>query len=576
MMTRIVVAFVFIQLIYPVLFAQPFTYKNYPKGYFGWPVEAKKAIVANFGELRPNHYHMGLDCRTDQMENRRVIAAADGYIARVKIEPSGFGRCIYINHPNGLTTLYAHLNDFTPALEQYITQQQYRLESWKVFLDIPKNLFPVKKGQFIAYSGNTGGSQGPHTHFEIRDTKTDKVLNPLLFGFPLTDNIAPDILRLAVYDRSISTFEQTPKFFPLKKTNGVYTTISNLILANTSKVSFAVSAYDRYTGSTNKNGIYQASLYEDEQFVSGFQLDSISYDETRYLNAHVDYKLRVGGGSFVQHLGRLPGYHMGIYKDVGNNGVIDIEDGKIHQLKIEVKDAQGNTSVLQFGVQKTFPKATSLQSIVVASSAQNEFHPDFINVFENSHISFYLPENALYDSIRFKYNEIIPLQGNPIYQLHNGNIPVHSMFPVKIKNAGAAYPAKMVMHRYWKDKDDYARAVQVTMGKEKDWYQASFRAFGNFQLLTDTIPPSITPVGIRDGINAAKLSRIAFVIRDNTKELQNFTAYLDGKWLRFTNDKGSAFIYKFDEHCPAGPHDLKIAVEDCVGNKSERTYHFTR
>ena len=563
-------------LIPAIPFAQVFPPKKYPQGYFTWPVEAKRALAANFGELRPNHYHMGLDCKTDQKENMQVLAAADGYIAKVKIEPIGFGRCIYINHPNGLTTLYAHLNDFYPALEKYITEQQYKLQSWKVFLDIPEGLFPVKKGQFIAYSGNTGGSQGPHLHFEIRDTQTDKVLNPLLFGFPITDNIAPDVLRLAVYDRRISTFEQNPKFYPLKKINGVYTTIPALLTVNTDKISFAITAYDRYTGSTNQNGIYQAVIYENEQPVAGFQLDSISYDETRYLNAHIDYKLRSNGGSYVQHLSRLPGYPEGVYRDISGDGIINVEEDRVQQIKIEVKDAEDNTSLLKFGLQK----GTLLQPINKGPSAaddqQVEFYPGFINVFENRKISFYLPENALYDSILFKYAEIKPAQGYPIYKLHDGNVPVQVLFPVKINCPNAVYPDKLVMCHSWKDKKEFAKAVPVTLGNENGWYLSSFRAFGYFQLLTDTTPPTITPVGIKDGMNAAKLNRIAFVIKDNTKELENFKAFLDGKWLRFSNDKGSTFIYKFDEHCPPGPHELIISVEDCVGNRSSRTYHFTR
>ena len=567
---------VFILLFHTILIAQIFPAKNYPVGYFTWPVAAKKALVANFGELRPNHYHMGLDCRTDQVENKQVLAAADGYVAKVKIEPFGFGRCIYLNHPNGLTTLYAHLNDFNPALEKYIIQQQYNLESWKVFIDIPVGLFTVKKGEFIAYSGNTGGSQGPHVHFEIRDTKTDKVLNPLLFDFPIADNIPPDILRLAVYDRCISSFEQSPRFYPLKKINGVYTTIPAVILAKTDKVSFAITAYDRYTGSTNKNGIYQAVIYDNDEPVSGFQLDSISYDETRYLNAHVDYKLRSSGGSWVQHLSRLPGYQQGIYKDVSGNGIIYVEDGLVHTIKIEVKDAVGNSSLLKFDLQQTYGKQESSEANPPAPYQQKEFHPGFINVFENSKISFYLPENALYDSIRFKYNEIIPAVGNTIFQLHNGHVPVQCMFPIRIKNTNTTNPNKMVMHRSWADKNEYAKAVPIKIASENNWYEASFKAFGNFQLIEDITPPTVMPVGIREGMNVAKLNRIAFVVKDNSKELMNFNAYLDGKWLRFSNDKGNAFIYKFDEHCPPGLHELKISVEDCVGNKTERIYHFTR
>ena len=549
--------------------AQIFPDKNYPKGFFLWPVQATRGLAANFGELRPNHYHMGLDCKTDHKENIPVLAAADGYIAKIKIEPSGFGRCIYINHPNGLTTLYAHLNDFYPELEKYVTAQQYKLESWKIFIDVPPNLLPVKKGQFIAYSGNTGGSQGPHTHFEIRDTKTDKVLNPLLFGFPIADNIAPDILRLAVYDRCTSTYEQNPRFIQLKKINGIYATVPGQLQLNTDKVSFAITAYDRYTGSTNQNGIYEAILFNDENPVVGFQLDSISYDETRYLNAHIDYKLRTGGGPFVQHLSRLPGYPQSVYREGSGDGVINLEDDSVHQIKIQVKDASGNVSLLKFAVQRGGVKKTSTEN-PLPSNQSTIFHPGFVNVFENANISFYLSENQLYDSIRFRYSEMVSARGT-IYQLHNGNVPVHDYFPVKIRNNTTLHPDRMVMHRFWKDKDDYAKAEN-----ENGWYKASFRAFGNFELITDTIPPTITAIGFKNGMKAIKLNRIAFVIKDNTEELENFRAELDGKWLRFSNDKGKTFIYKFDEHCLPGEHELKIRVEDLAGNRTERVYNFTR
>jgi hypothetical protein len=548
------------------VFSQTYEFpeRAYPQDYFAWPVDAAIGIVANFGELRPNHYHMGLDCRTDQRENLPILAAADGYISRVKIEPIGFGRSICISHANGLTTLYAHLNDFYPALENYITEQQYKLESWKVTLDIPSGLFPVTKGQFIAYSGNTGGSQGPHLHFEIRDTKTDKVLNPLLFGFPLPDNVPPVVSRIAMYDRTKSTFEQSPKFLSLKKVNGVYQTMNAVQLVDFSKVSFAISASDQLSGSSNPNGIYEAVLYDNHVAVVGFRLDSISYDETRYLNAHIDYRLKNSGGPFVQHLSRLPGYPKGTYTEINGDGVIDLSDHLVHNIVIEIRDANGDVSKVNLSIQENDNASTSKY----LPNNKPLFGPGLINVFENNNIRFHMPEPCLYDSLRFVYQESIGINGK-IFLLHNGNIPVHSYFPISIKNTTPS--SHYVMHRWWGDKDDYKKCESIG-----DWYKSEFRAFGYVELINDLLPPAIVPVGFRNGMNMSKQNRLAFVISDNTKELINFRAELDGKWLRFSNDKGRTFIYRFDEHCPPGQHTLKLSVEDLAGNKTERVYSFSR
>jgi murein DD-endopeptidase MepM/ murein hydrolase activator NlpD len=555
--------------------AQLFPAKNYPKDYFAYPVAATKGLAANFGELRPNHYHMGLDCRTDQAQNKKVLAGADGYIAKVKIEPYGFGQAIYINHPNGLTTLYAHLNSFYPALEKYVKQQQYALKSWAVYLDIPANLFPVHKGDTIALSGNRGGSQGPHLHFEIRDTKTDKVLNPSLFDFGIPDNVAPDIYRLAVYDRCVSTYEQTPKIFALKKVNGLYVTTPALIIANTDKVSFGISASDRYTGSNNKNGIYETVLYENDKPIVGFQLDSIGYDETRYLNAHIDYKTRGSGGPFIEHVSKLPGYNNSVYKTFNGDGVINIEDDSTHSMKIVVKDAFGNTSVLKFAVQRNAKVTETKVKDSTGYFQPRSFRPGFINIFETATIRFYLPQNCLYDSMRFQYNETPGKTGYTVYQLHNTSVPLQRIFPISIK-AATPLPNKMVMHRFANGKNDYARAEPENYKSETGWYKASFREFGNFELMIDTLPPTIAPIGFKDGMNCSKQSRIVFVVKDNTEEIKNFTATLDGNWLRFSNDKGSRFMYDFDEMCPAGQHELKIIAEDQVGNVVEKIYKFTR
>ncbi|HEY5407881.1 MAG TPA: M23 family metallopeptidase [Ginsengibacter sp.] len=568
--------FLLLLFFYSNSFAQLFPVKNYPKGYFIYPVEAKIGLAANFGELRPNHYHMGLDCRTNQVQNKSVKAAADGYVAHVRVEPFGFGRAIYINHPNGLTTLYGHLNDFYPALEKYVKEQQYKLQSWQVFLDIPAGMFPVKQGQFIAFSGNAGGSQGPHCHFEIRDTKTDKVLNPLLFGLPIPDNVPPTILRLAMYDRCVSTYSQSPKMFSLKKVKEGYTTVEPVIPVNTDKVSFGISANDKYTGSSNPNGIYEAVLYFDEHPVVGLQIDSITYDETRYVNAHIDYKTRAAGGPFIEHLSRLPGYPEGIYKDFSGDGVIELTDDAVHQVKIVVKDTYGNTSTLNFKIKKGLIHENGLEKEAASYHDQQEFHPGFVNIFENENVQLILKPEALYDSFAFVHSTKSvnsPNSFSDINVIASGLIPVHNYFTLRIK-ANKPIPSdlrdKMLIKRTWGDKTEVVKATG-----ERDWFTAHFRSFGNFELIADDEPPVIAG-GFHDNADLSKASRIVFIPKDNNDEIKNFRAELDGKWLMFTNDKGKLFIYKFDEMCSRGPHELRISVQDEAGNTTEKILHFTR
>ena len=564
--------FIFLFFSYSVQ-AQFFPPKNYPKNYFIYPVDARISLAANFGELRPNHYHMGLDCRTDQVVNRHVKAAAGGYISRVSVAPFGFGQAIYITHPNGLTTVYGHLNRFFNELEKYVREQQYLQEKWNIDLQIPAGLFPVKQGQFIAYSGSTGGSMGPHLHFEIRDTKTDKVLNELLFGLPIPDNVPPTIIRLAMYDRNKSTYSQSPQFFSLKRAGGEYTTNESVIPVQSDKVSFGISANDKQSGSHNPNGIYEAVIYLDDVPLSAFELDSISYDETRYVNANVDYKTHADGGPYIQHLSRLPGYPQGVYKDINGDGVIELRDLNVHDVKVVVKDADGNTSVLRFKIRKG-----SVAKIPdsIGNSYSNEFQPGQVNVFESEDIQLYLPVAALYDSVKFSHSEKISNATDvysPVHSVFSGLIPSQDYFTIRIKTNKAVpenLKDKMLVRQSWKGKDEVVKA-----NRSGDWYSGKFNKFGDFELIADDVPPVIH-VDFQDNSNISRFHSIFATPTDNNDVIKKFRAELDGKWLMFTNDKGRKYIYSFDEHCGPGRHELKISVEDEAGNKTEKIYHFTR
>lgn len=551
--------------------AQEAAPKNYPQGYFRNPLGIPVSLSGNFGELRPNHFHMGLDIKTMHAENLPVYAAADGYVARIKIEPAGFGRAIYINHPNGFTTLYAHLNDFTPALEAYLKQQQYSQQLWSVFLDVPAGLFPVKKGDQIASSGTTGGSQAPHLHFEIRCTSTDVNLNPLLFGFPLADNTKPTILRLAVYDRNKSTYEQSPKLVPLKKTAGGFVTAPSLIVLPTNKVSFAITAYDTHTGSSNLDGIYEAWLYDNGEPVTGFQMDNISYNETRYVNAHIDYKTRVNGGPFLQHLSELPGFIHSIYKKVKGNGVIDISDGAVHAIRIVVKDANSNTSELNCTVRYNGVPVNT------PAAAGKLFYPLMLDVYEDDECEFFMGENCLYDSVHIRHTRTLVTNKAVLSAVHTigaAYIPLQDSLLVRIKPLQPVAPDNLqhvVMQWFAGSKKEVQRVTW-----SKGWAAAKFRELGSFQLVLDEEPPVIVPVGITNGASLGKASRIVFSVHDNMERIKDFRGELDGKWLRFTNDKGRAFIYRFDDMCPPGPHTLTISVADEAGNVTVKNYQFTR
>ncbi|MFI5205225.1 MAG: peptidoglycan DD-metalloendopeptidase family protein, partial [Flavobacteriales bacterium] len=516
---------------------------------------------------------MGLDIRTDQKENQPVYAAAAGYIAKIRIESFGFGRAIFINHPNGLTTLYGHLNDFFPELEKYVTEQQYQQQSWSIELNFSPTQFPVNKGSFIAYSGNTGGSQGPHVHFEIRDTKTSKCLNPLLFGFPLRDEVPPTLVKLAMYDRSFSLYEQTAQFFALKNTDTGYI-IPKLPVLKTglNKLSFAIQAYDRINGSNNQDGIYSARLFVDEKPVVGFVIDSISYDQTGYMNAHIDYRYKHNGGPWLQHLSQLPGDRGPVYKQYNGDGTINLSDTNTHRVRIEIKDAYSNKVDLKFFIQYD----ESLSKPPSHSPGHLHFSPGIVNVFEKPDFKVYMPEECLYDTVPVFYYNTTKRSAVSLsleHALNNPSIPVHNSFTVRIKPTDilpVKWNDKVVLQREYGGKRNVRKAKV-----ENGFFVADFDDFGNFQAFLDQEPPTLNELGRGDTINLSAATRIVFQPDDNFG-VKSFRAELDGQWLRFTNDKNRSYIYKFDERCPDGVHQMKVTIEDIVGNTTTKTWWFKK
>lgn len=539
----------------------PSAAQSYPQQYFSYPLPIPISLAANFGELRTNHYHMGLDLRTQQRENIAVNAPADGFISRVYISHTGYGNMLMIQHPNGYTTLYGHLNKFFPALQQFVEQKQYRDNSWAQDFRLASHHFPVKKGQFIAWSGNTGGSQGPHVHFEIRDTKTGNGLNPLLFGLGISDNIAPLVYNVYYYDRDKrGIYSSNPVSIPLKGRSGNIS--GGLQKVSVPQISFGFSAEDKISTSSFKFGVYKTTLFVDEEEFLSITMNNIPMEKQRYLNAGIDYKKKLLGGPYIEHLSKLPGNQLDIY--TGNtDGIIDLSDGKARQIKIVFADTKNNKTTVRFSVQYdgSIKRAPASKAPNVA--------PRKPGSLQTASAEFIYSQNAFYDYVDFTMNETSNTKYNnqvsPTIQLGHYYIPIHDEYSIAIKCNDISDKNNVVM--------------QLRSGTYKALYKGlwdgnkmigHFNRLGEVCLIKDEIPPTISLGNLKEGMVVKNGSILSVSAADNLGNIQQFEGTANGQWLLFVR-KGNRFSYTVDERLPEGKSTLQLFVEDIAGNKTVKT-----
>ncbi|MCT2408232.1 M23 family metallopeptidase [Chryseobacterium antibioticum] len=509
---------------------------------------------------------MGLDLRTNSQENLSVLAAADGYVSRIKVERYGFGNAVYITHPNGYTTLYAHLNKYYDKLDEYVKERQYKDEKWEQDITFSPGQFPISKGQLIALSGNTGGSAGPHLHFEIRDTKTEECINPLLFGFNIPDSIAPIISGLYWYDRRFSTYEPGANGIAVKKTGSTYTT--DIVQVSSPEISLAIKAVDKADQGFNI-GIYHAELRMDDQVIYSFSIDKVSYDDTRYINGCIDYPKFIKDKMSIQHLSSLPGMKLKNYSLPDLNGIINLKDENVHTIEIVLQDVNGNTSRLKTKVKfsKTSDQIFPTTKMVKANEGKTV-------TTENAEINF--SKAAVYDAVNFQMSEKSNTNADGVSNtivLQSPYIPVHDYYTLKIRpnrKLTNEEKGKVVVLL------DYGSDTNVVQGKwNGDRMESEFNRLGTAILLLDQSVPSVSP-GWKEGalINSSTLR-----LSGKTKigDVISFHAELDGKWLRFARMK-DGFVYVFDEKCPkaSGLHTLKVTTINTAGNTNTQTFTFQR
>ena len=413
-------------------FLASLTLSAFPQDYHP-PVDFKILLSGTFGELRGNHFHAGIDIKTEGVEGQKVYSISDGYVSRIKVSTWGYGKALYITHPDGNTSVYAHLQKFSESINNYVVENQYKKENFEIQLFPPKDKFVVKRGEVIALSGNTGSSAGAHLHFEIRNTKTEHPINPLQF-FDVADNIKPTISKIKLYaiDGSIDR-EFQDKSYILKKDENQYT-IKDEIPIVKGKIAFSISTFDKLNNAYNKNGVYAIKLFIDSNLIYHFQMDEFSFTESRYINAHIDYKEKSLNKSKFHRCYRLANNKLSVYQKMLKQGIVEFTDDTTHLVQFEVLDFAQNKSILSFKVKSTTEQMENENSMTFSPFSQ---HFSYIrpNLFKDNDFHLHMENFTLYEDLNFEYAQLDTIGGTygAVHQCHFDYVPVHKSFVISLK-----------------------------------------------------------------------------------------------------------------------------------------------
>jgi murein DD-endopeptidase MepM/ murein hydrolase activator NlpD len=559
--------FSFLLLVFTTtLFAQT----DYPINYFCPPLDIPLELSGNFGELRPNHFHAGFDMKTLQREGVNVYAVADGYVSRIKISTFGNGKTIYIDHPNGYTSVYGHLQKATDFMESFINKTHYKEQSFEIEMYFKPNEMPVKQGQLIALSGNSGASEGPHLHFEFRDTKTEKIINPMFFGFDalMKDTKKPIVSNLYAYPLdSKTTVNHSQRPIPINlslQKDGTY--LADKVIAN-GKIGFGIVANDYDDVSFNKNGVFDVNLSCNGKSIFGYQFNTYAFDEMRYINAFIDYSLYKKGGKRVQKLFMKPPFNLSILKTDETNGVITVLPNLTSICRLVVSDYYGNKTTISIPVEYDRLSTIIEKEPVIANYVVKSTKDCF---FEKDKCSVFFPAGTFYDDFNLNFDV-----KNNVLTVHDDTVPAHTNFTVAMENN--SYPAEQ-LDKVFIGRIQGGSVSYNTTRQKNNVYEIKVKTLGQYKLVLDTISPVIKiakPIE-RQKLDNQKLLKVS--ISDGLSGIKSYNGYLNGKWILMEYDNKTGLLtHDFSDGIVAeGDNELKVVVVDNVGNSSIFETHFQR
>jgi hypothetical protein len=539
---------------------------EYPENYFRNPLDIPLVLSGTFGELRTNHFHAGLDIKTMQQEGLKVYASAAGYVSRIKISHWGYGKAIYIRHPNGYTTVYAHLKKFGDRIEQYIKKQQYKKESFEIQVFPGADILPIRENEIIAYSGSTGGFVGPHLHFEIRDSKTEKPINPMFFGVSVNDAKPPVINTLVGYsmnNRAHINGKGMPIQLTFKKLeNGDL--VAHKIHAF-GAIGFGIHVYDQLDGATNKNGIFSLEMQVNGKVVHRFEADSFSFAESKYINLLIDYERLERLNQRIHKSFIEPGNKLSLYDNLSSKGLLIVEDSLDYNVEIIAKDFEGNQRRISIPIVgqelKTIAKKDEIRTLYKID--RNEFKKFS---FDKMTLSF--PKNTFYEDVYLNLSS-----SDNEFNVHRPTLPLHKNYTltVDVSNYSASERKQLYIASISKKGTS---SYMETVKKDKIFY-TSTKKLGMFKLLRDSIAPNINLFKFNDEQWLSNHNTLKVKIADTDSGIRRYRGEIDGEWILMEyNVKDGTLTYDFnDKIFENAKHQLKVTVSDKVGNS--KTIHAT-
>ena len=534
--------------------------KTIDPNYFSNPLDIPMVLSGSFGELRSNHFHSGLDIKTQQRSGVPIYAPADGYVSRIKVGHYGYGKALYIKHPNGYSTVYAHLQKFETTIQDFVKQSQYKKERYEIELFPKESSLLVKKGDLIAYTGNSGSSGGPHLHYEIRDAYS-RPMNPMLFGLEIPDTKDPSVTSVLAYpvsdDATVNQSSEPVKLRLIKQKDGSYKTEK---ISAYGKIGFGIATTDQQNGAYNKNGVYRIKTTYNGKPKIDIKFEKFSFDETRYLNRYIDYTYFKEHKIKIQKLFRQTNNPLSIITQEDDNGFVNVADGFSSNYTIEIKDYQGNL------VHITIPVIGKKDNTVAKKELPNDLQyipSESSSTIQRGVFTVDFPKNALYQGSYLN----IKTSGDTLH-LHTDNIPVHKNISISmdISNYNALDKNKLYIARQAYKNTSY----YTTTRREKNILTAKTRILGSYTLFMDTIAPTIKAANFTDGKWISNNKTLKIKIEDSHSGISSYRATLNGRFILMEyNYKKDVLTYDFNDNIITDTkNNLRLIVTDNVGNST--------